>query len=411
MESTRIGAAVRHRDFYRKLTAILGGIDRAQGLESMLTQILETVTREFSEDLGIQSGRLYRDETEEFVIVRSFGSKGKELIGQSVPRSYAILKDLREDEVLYCPPDDPRLDRELEERLGVRHFAAFYVGLERQYLAAFGFDDSGEAQEIVLTLSALRYAIQHRLRELSLAGQLREARAIQTSSLPTRPPVFAGFELAGISEPAEEVGGDILDFLPIDDHLLGIAVGDASGHGMPAALQARDVITGLRMGVERDLKITAVMRRLNAVIHRGGLTSRFVSLFFGELESNGNFVYVNAGHDPGVLLRANGKMESLGSTGIVMGPVEDVSYRRELEHLDPGDLLLLYTDGVTERMGGSGELGLSGVLDFLHLELEVEEDFASLPHRVLRRVRSFGEDLPWTDDVSMLILRRKNDGN
>jgi sigma-B regulation protein RsbU (phosphoserine phosphatase) len=228
VQSNRNGSAVRHRDFYRKLSGIMGGIDRAQGLESMLTQILESVTREFSEDLGIQSGRLYRDETDEFVIVRSFGSKGKGLIGQSVPRDYPILRDLRENEVLYCAPDDDRLDPELEERLGVRHFAAFYVGLERQYLAAFGFDDSGEAQEIVLTLSAVRYAIQHRLRELSLAGQLREARAIQISSLPRRSPDFAGFELAGISEPAEEVGGDILDFLPIDENLLGIALGDAS---------------------------------------------------------------------------------------------------------------------------------------------------------------------------------------
>lgn len=410
MAAHRNGRAVRHRDFYRKLSGILRGIDRAQGLESMLTQILDSVTQEFSGDLGILSGRLYRDEADELVIVRSFGAKGKELIGQAIPRDYPILKELSENDVLYCPPDDPRLDPELEESLGVRHFAAFYVGLERQYLAAFGFDDTGEAQEIVLTLSALRYAIQHRLRELELADQLREARAIQMSSLPGRAPDFEGFEIAGLSEPAEEVGGDILDFLTIDEHLLGIAMGDASGHGLPAALQARDVITGLRMGVERDLKITAVMRRLNSVIHRGGLTSRFVSLFYGELESNGNFVYVNAGHDPGVILRANGDMESLGSTGLVMGPVENVSFRRELAHLSPGDLVLLYTDGVTERMGSSGELGLAGVLEFLREELDSGEEFASLPHRLLRRVRAFGEDLPWTDDVSLLILRRRNDG-
>jgi len=406
VDTSKTRRAIRHRDLYRSLSTILAGIDRAQGLESMLTRILESVTDQFAEDVGIQSGRLYREDGDAWVVVRSFGAKGKEILGRSVPRDYPIFKDLVEDEVLYCHPDDDRLDPELEESLGVGQFAAFYVDPSRDYIAAFGFEEAADSQDVLLLLSTLRYAIAHRLKELEFAGQLREAREIQISSLPAQPPEFPGFELAGLSEPADEVGGDILDFLPIDQHLLGIAVGDASGHGLPAALQARDVITGLRMGVERDLKITAVMRRLNHVIHRGGLSSRFVSLFYGELESNGNFVFVNAGHDPGIILRRDGAVDSLGSTGLVMGPVPDIAFRRQLAVLHEGDVLMLYTDGVTERSGTGGQLGLAGLLDFVQDELDSQEPFATLPRRVIRRVREYGNDLPWVDDVSLLLIRR-----
>ncbi len=80
--------------------------------------------------------------------------------------------------------------------------------------------------------------------------------------------------------------------------MLGLAIGDASGHGLPAALLVRDVVTGLRMGIEKDLKVAYVFAKLNRVIHRSNLSSRFISVFYGELEADGNLIYVNAGHFP-----------------------------------------------------------------------------------------------------------------
>ena len=83
--------------------------------------------------------------------------------------------------------------------------------------------------------------------------------------------------------------------------MLGVSIGDASGHGLPAALLVRDVVTGLRMGIEKELKVAHVFEKLNRVIHRSRLSSRFVSVFYGELEADGNLVYVNAGHQPPIL--------------------------------------------------------------------------------------------------------------
>jgi sigma-B regulation protein RsbU (phosphoserine phosphatase) len=402
--------ALRHKTFYRRLDDILRRIDEEQGLESMLTTILAQIGDQvFSDDVGITSGRLYKRDHGDYVVVRSYGARGKEILGQRVPSSYSLLRDLKSSEVLYVPADDPRLDRAIESRLGVGASAAFFLGSDETYVAAFGIKEGAHLDEVLLILNALRYAFQHRLKELSLEGQLREARSIQVSLLPAEPPIFKGYDLAGHSIPADEVGGDIFDFPLVDEHLLGLAVGDASGHGLPAALQARDVVTGLRMGVERDLKITAVLRRLNRVIHDSGLTSRFVSLFYGELESSGTFVYCNAGHDPVLLVRPDGGYEELRSTGIVMGPLKDAEYRRELIHVRPGDLLILYTDGVVERLDASGEheFGSARLVETVGRHVEQTTEFTDVPLQVLEEVKAFGGDQPWNDDATIVLVRRK----
>ena len=133
-----------------------------------------------------------------------------------------------------------------------------------------------------------------------MRGSFAEAAEIQQSLLVEEPPDFPGYDIACRSVPADEVGGDFYDFHDLAE-VLAVSIGDASGHGLPAALLVRDVVTGLRMGIERDMKIVHVFERLNQVIHRTRLSSRFVWVFYGELESDGNLVYVNAGHQPPML--------------------------------------------------------------------------------------------------------------
>jgi serine phosphatase RsbU (regulator of sigma subunit) len=411
MESslTEQAAALRHKTFYRKLEEILRQIDEEQGLESMLTGILSGVAEHvLVEDSALTSGRLYRRDGADFVIVRSFGDRGKELLGQRVPAAYPVFKELESGSVSYFFPEDDEYDEEIEGRLGIGTFAAFYLGRERDYVAAFAIDGNADINEVMLTLNALRYAISHRLKEISFEGQMREARDIQTSLLPRTIPDFSGYDIGADSIPAEEVGGDILDLIEIAPGILGIAVGDASGHGLPAALQARDVVTGLRMGVEKDFKITAVMRRLNHVIHRSGLTSRFVSLFYGEIESGGNLVYANAGHEPGLIIRASGGFESMQSTGIVMGPLEEAEYGRKMLQIEPGDTLVLYSDGVIERHDPAGEeeFGLDRLKEALRDSLARGFSAAEVCDFLLERLRAFGGLAPLEDDVTILVIRR-----
>src|SRR4029077_14561302 len=130
----------------------------------------------------------------------------------------------------------------------------------------------------------LRHAVDQKLRQERFVSELDEAWRIQMSILPKRAPRGGPLDMAGFSQPAEIVGGDFFDFIPVSERIWGVAIADASGHGLPAALQVRNVYTGLRMGVARDFKIVRTVERLNRIIHQSRMTTKFVSLFYGEIE-------------------------------------------------------------------------------------------------------------------------------
>jgi sigma-B regulation protein RsbU (phosphoserine phosphatase) len=227
--------------------------------------------------------------------------------------------------------------------------AAFVVGQPgERYLFFFQLSEGWGHEETDFAFNTVRAGLHTRLTEHRSRGTVMEAVEIQRSLLLEHPPEFQGFDIACLSIPAEEVGGDFFDFIPFDG-VLGLSVGDASGHGLPAALLVRDVVTGLRMGLEKDLKVVPVFNKLNRVIHRSKLTSRFVSVFYGELESNGNFIYVNAGHQAPLLFSGRG-VEPLTVGGTVIGPLPEVTFRRGFT-IWTGGLPVLSTDGLVERNG------------------------------------------------------------
>src|SRR5207344_1530148 len=186
------------------------------------------------------------------------------------------------------------------------------------------------------------------------ADRLAEVRAIQLSLLPSAMPSFGDYDIHAASIPAEEVGGDLYDFIRVSHRSLGIAVADASGHGLPAALQARDAIIGLRMGVEENLRLSATLTKLNRVVNHSALASKFISLFYAELESAGTVVYCNAGHNPPLLWDGTSFRE-LARGGMILGPNPNSQYERGYETLAPGSILLAYTDGIVEAVDPGDE--------------------------------------------------------
>src|SRR5712692_4012848 len=203
-------------------------------------------------------------------------------------------------------------------------------------------------EDILFSLNLIRYTVNQRLRADKYQSLIVEAQRIQQSILPQRVPQYAGFDIWGKTLPAAVVSGDFYAFIPISDNILGLAIADGSGHGLPAALVVRDIYMGLRMATDRDFKIVRTMQKLNHIIHRSRMTTKFVSLFYGELETGGILIYTNAGHNFPFLLKVNGKFEDLSHGGPVLGPTPDATYTRGFAKLDPGDLLCLYTDGVVE---------------------------------------------------------------
>jgi len=209
---------------------------------------------------------------------------------------------------------------------------------------------------------------------------------------------------------ADEVGGDFYDFEDFGSEMLGVSIGDASGHGLPAALLVRDVVTGLRMGIEKELKVAHVFEKLNRVIHRSRLSSRFVSVFYGELERDGNLVYVNAGHQPPILFFRHPRPElpcdvELSVGGTVIGPLPEARFRRGFARLRPEEVLVMCTDGILERRDTSGEFFGTDRLRAIVRERENESAQAILDALFDASAR-WGGSRPWEDDATIVVLKR-----
>jgi len=376
------------KQFHRRLEAMLDRASGPGGVKAFAERLMPSLLEEFGPALGIAYAKLYRLRDGAPSHVKSWGG------GPNVEKTVAALFENG------SPPELPWADRTAEGTL-----ALLALG-EDGWMMALGFDGERadmSAPRALALASPIAHAVHQHLRLRELEDLLEQARAIQVSLLPPTPS-FGDFDIAAVSLPARVVGGDVYDMQLVDAETLAISVADASGHGLPAALQARDVVTGLRMGAERDLKITRVIERLNRVIYQSGLTSRFVSLVFGELELNGTLTYINAGHPPPLLLTDAG-IQELTVGGGLLGPQPDSFYKRGFAHVDRGAALLLYTDGALEHGMTSGDaFGAERLAQWLGewREGPAREGLEDL----VTRLRHHGKDAPFEDDVTLVFIRR-----
>lgn len=376
---------VDYPQLFKKVEAFVEELDRHDDITKTIFQAAEGIVSTFRAELGIYGGRLYRKEGHHYVLQATFGEAKQVAEGTRVAADYGPIVQLLEQRTLLRRGDDPDVDRVIEGDLGVEDFAAVEVA-GGAYILAFNIVASRHEQEIRYSLGILRHAINQKVRQERMEGIFDEAKAIQASILPKRAPDYGQFDIHGRSDPMEKVGGDFFDFIPLSDKIMGTAIADVSGHGLPAALQVRDIYIGLRMGMARDFKIVRTIERLNEIIHQSTLTSRFVSMFYGELELSGLFIYVNAGHPPPFVLREEGEIEYLEQGGLILGPLAQATYGRGVCTLRPGDLLVLYTDGITETTGPDGdeEYGVVRLQELVRAHRDrsaqeiVEEIFADL---------------------------------
>jgi sigma-B regulation protein RsbU (phosphoserine phosphatase) len=345
----------RYRSFWRKIDGTLDAIRAKRDVKATLDLILTTLLRDYRQDLHLVAGRLYERIEDTSYVLRSWhGEHQPDRLGYKIPITYAAVQALLERGLVVMKESDPEFDRQIEDPLGVSAFAAMTVGDDNRWILSFSIEGEYDRERLLYLLSAVQHTVTQKIRASRLYDAMDEARRIQMSLLPKGAPAFHGFDVAGRSVPADVVGGDLFDFIPISDRLLAVAVADSSGHGLPAALQARDVITGLRMGVQENLKIISTIERLNKVINRSTLATRFISLFYGELEKNGNFIYCSAGHPPALFFR-DGGFALLELGGMVLGPDPDARYERGYVVVRPGNVVVIYSDGITEAADGRDE--------------------------------------------------------
>ncbi len=241
---------------------------------------------------------------------------------------------------------------------------------------------------------------------LSLKNDLEIAREIQKAMLPPGRFRAPGADVAGFSRPANTVGGDFYEILPLGDGQLVMAVGDVAGKGSPAALVMALLLAMMRTLTDERLEPADLLARLNVQVCRQSPGNRFITIFYAVLDlTAGTLTYVNAGHTPPLLLRSSGDIERLQSGGVALGMFEGSRFEtgRVLLHAD--DLLAIYSDGITEAENPKGEpfdeRGLETVLT-----AERRNNVAATCAAVVRAVERHRADTRLADDLTLLLLRR-----
>lgn len=231
------------------------------------------------------------------------------------------------------------------------------------------------------------------------------AREFQARLLPQALPRLRTIDFAGRCIQARQIGGDYFDCLGLGGDSAGFVIGDISGKGIAAAL----VMANLQAVVRGQLALAVedpprFMQSVNRHIFDNTVPTAYATMFFGDYnESTGRFRYVNCGHPPPLLLRADGTVEALGATGMVVGLFAASEYTAEETRLGPGDTLVLYTDGVTECFDQEGaEFGTERLHDILHGSRGNTAE--ELLERIVSAVREFGGPEP-QDDVTLLVAR------
>lgn len=247
--------------------------------------------------------------------------------------------------------------------------------------------------------------LEEEIAAVALERQVRMAADVQQRMIPQTPPEIPGLDLASVYVPCYELGGDFYDFIPMPANNVGLAVADVSGKGVPASLIMASVRAFLRAQVDNVYYLYEIVRRINLMLCRDTQSTEFVTLFYGVLDvPSRRFTYCNAGHPPGLVLR-EGKIIELSSDNMVLGIDPEQGYKQAFIDLKNGDLILLYTDGLTDAMNFQGEtFGRQRVLEAFQQGGETADQVAQ---NILWHMRRFVGLTRRTDDVTMIVARIK----
>ncbi len=250
------------------------------------------------------------------------------------------------------------------------------------------------------------YLVEEQIEKERLEKEVRLARQIQERLLPQEIPTLPGVEVAALALPSREVGGDYLDVLRLDDHRLLVAIADVTGKGVPAAMLMSNVQACLHTLAPMDLTLEAATAHINRVICENTDFDKFITFFHGIYDANErSFHYVNAGHNPPMLVRTDGEVELLETGGLLLGVMKNMPYERGVVTLRPGDVLALFTDGVTEAMSPEEEEYEEPRLEAC-LKAHHHRSAQDVLDAVQDDVRRFTGDVPiLSDDRTMVVLK------
>ncbi|HMK35942.1 MAG TPA: SpoIIE family protein phosphatase [Desulfomonilaceae bacterium] len=280
--------------------------------------------------------------------------------------------------------------------------------------------DAGRADEIGQLASAFVHMTEDLKKYISdltrttaakqrIESELSIAATIQKSMLPSKFPAFPGrdeFDIFALMRPAKEVGGDFYDFFLVDEQHLCVVVGDVSGKGVPASLFMAVTKYLVEAAAGESSRPDEILKKVNAQLARKNESCMFVTLFLGILDTRtGELLYANAGHNPPLLIAADGKNEFLGRPGgPILGVMDDAVFSMDRLVLKSGEVLLTYTDGVTEAADTEGRFFSENGIQHTIESLETR-DVREISESLLTKIDSFCHGALQADDITILTLK------
>lgn len=415
---------MEQRKLYRTLEDAMKGYAKSRSDIELLTYVLEQVIS--NENIDITGGRIWQlnDNKTAYKMIEQRGEVEKIKRGYELKLSdYPNFYEVGQQRTVIAN----ETDRYLSE-LGIHLYSATGVG-ERykakdadgndhyvyQYILAFNSNELTD--NLANTLNIISTSVSSMMRSRKIESRARafekelvKASEIQKSILPEHEHKFGNYEIFGISVPDRIVGGDFFDYLKFGEESdrLGVSIGDAASKGFSAAAMALYVSGALKMGTENELKMTAVIKKINNLVHRVFPNEKFVTLFYLEIhaDTKGLCMYVNAGHNtPFHLIYDTDQIETLESTGAVLGPSPNQEYHSDSFYFNKFDILVLYTDGITEAVNSKFEFYGE---DRLKQEILNNKHFPAkvVAENILESVQKHSARGKYSDDKTIVVIKR-----
>ena len=404
------------RTLYRLIESI-GSRDFAEEAD-MLQAILDEIIA--NERISITGGRVWRllPEARSYALLCESGNI--EFVGREFTidlQGYAVFEEVARKRTVLANETNPTLRSK-----GVIKYSATGVG-DRiaigdtafyEYLMAFNTKQVDAELRYMLSIAgqAVTQMLQNRRSEAhrkDLLSEMELARDLQRRLLPEHEYVFGRYELYGVSLPEKTVGGDFFNYYDMkeDPDRMGVSVGDAASKGFAAAVQALFVSGALMMSVETESKISSMLRRINAINRRIFPHERFLTLFYCELfdGDEGLVLYSNAGHPKPLHYHAAEKsITELAVTGPVIGLLNDAQFSVTNTNIMKDDVLVLYSDGISEANDGDEEYGEQRLMHVV--ERNARKSAKDICREILQDVQTYSANGRYSDDKTVVVIKR-----
>ncbi len=244
------------------------------------------------------------------------------------------------------------------------------------------------------------------LEKKRLESELAVAREIQEHLLPAQVPKIQGYEFAALNNSCFQVGGDYYDFIERSRENLGFAIGDVAGKGIPASLLMATLRGGLHAQVRSRQSLLQRIKNLNNLICQCTTAGKFITFFHGELHpSSGEISYINCGHNPPLVMKQDGSYEKLEVGGLILGLMEQIEFDEGKITLNPDEVLVLYTDGVTEAVNKrKQEFEMTRLI--ATVKKSADKSAAEIMSDVVERVEKFSSGVDQSDDITLMVIKR-----